>query len=215
MIPARFVWTRFGAESGEVPDAILRRKERERLLGHGVFLWGIGNSVGSAVRRLLADGRGTPQVIFSPMLGPARRSDHSPSRVVVWRRGLGLDGREWIFPLGAMVTSRLDTKMGTKRRHFALVCCRAEPIASDPNGDRFALSDLANLGSRRPVGSSQVTAVVTRVGCGREGAYVASMHAELRFPYVLELFEPVEAASSQESVAVGDSGRAVQFRIGV
>ena len=45
-----FVWTKMGVESGEDLAKIIRRKESERIAGRGIFWWGIGNSLGAAVR---------------------------------------------------------------------------------------------------------------------------------------------------------------------
>lgn len=57
-----FVWTKMGAESGEGLEQIVRRKEAERLQGSGQFWWGIGNSLGPAVRgaRSLSQGGREP-----------------------------------------------------------------------------------------------------------------------------------------------------------
>jgi hypothetical protein len=45
-----FVWTKMGVESGETLPQIIQRKEAERIAGDGNFWWGIGTSLGAAVR---------------------------------------------------------------------------------------------------------------------------------------------------------------------
>lgn len=74
--PESFVWSKMGAEAGQVLAAIIRRKEYERQLGNGVFAWGIGNALGTAVAELANTlGGRDPVVIFSPMLSKAKADD--------------------------------------------------------------------------------------------------------------------------------------------
>src|ERR1043166_3534455 len=126
-IPRAFVWSKFGVEAGEPVSGILKRKERERRLNAGIFLWGIGNNVASAIRLLAKDD--FPEVLFSPIISAPRVCDISPSEVVVWTKAEGLDGSPFEIPHGSVVTSRMGAR---KRCHFALVCySEAELKASD------------------------------------------------------------------------------------
>ena len=191
-LPDHFVWTRYGTESGEAAESILARKEQERLAAGGMFLWGIGNSVGPSVRKLLASLKGRdPSVVFSPMLAAPRAVDASPAQVVAWQSARGLDEQEWEMPVGTLVTSRGGPTVVGKSRHYALVCKRNEALRANDSGDRFAIADLANFATGNPVGHSQVTAVVHRTGRSTDGPYVAAVIATLAFPYVVELSDPV------------------------
>lgn len=38
-------WSKVQAESGQTLNAIVARKEKERLAGAGVFFWGVGNAL--------------------------------------------------------------------------------------------------------------------------------------------------------------------------
>jgi hypothetical protein len=191
-LPDYFVWTRYGTESGEAAESILARKEQERQMAGGLFLWGIGNSVAPSVRKLLHHLKGRdPAVLFSPMLAAPREADVSPAGVVAWSCARGIDEREWEMPSGTIVTSRAGAGAARKSRHYALVCLRAEPLREDVAGERFAIDDLTNFASGNRVGHSQVTSVVHRVGRSSDGPYVAAVLATLVYPYVVELTEPV------------------------
>lgn len=209
-LPDYFVWTRYGTESGEAAESILARKERERQMAGGLFLWGIGNSVAPSVRKLLLHLKGRdPAVLFSPMLAAPREVDVSPSEVVAWSCARGIDERDWEMPAGTMVTSRAGTG---KSRHYALVCRRTDPLREDAAGDRFAIDDLTNFASGNRVGHSQVTSVVHRVGRSFEGPYVAAVQATLVYPYVVELTEPVALGiAARNGERPGSKSRAKQL----
>jgi hypothetical protein len=207
-LPDYFVWTRYGTESGEAVESILARKERERQLADGLFLWGIGNSVAPSVRKLLGHLKGRdPAVLFSPMLAAPRPVDVTPAEVVVWSCARGIDEREWEMPPGTMVTSRTGVGGTRKLRHYALVCRRDVPLRADATGDRFAIDDLTNFASGNRVGHSQVTSVVHRVSRSSDGPYVAAVLATLVYPYVVELTEPVALRDAGESRSWQRSGK--------
>ena len=201
-LPDYFVWTRYGTESGEAAESILARKERERQLADGLFLWGIGNSVAPSVRKLLAHLKGRdPSVLFSPMLAAPREVDVAPAEVIAWGCARGIDEREWDMPAGTLVTSRAGAGAAKKSRHYALVCRRDEPLRVDTEGARFAIDDLTNFASGNRVGHSQVTSVVHRVGRSSGGPYMAAVLATLVYPYVVELTEPVSLKGATENPA--------------
>jgi hypothetical protein len=213
-LPEFFVWTRYGTESGELANSILFRKEQERIRGKGIFLWGIGNSVGPSVRKLLdhLDGE-DPAMVFSPMLAAPREVDVSPAEVLVWRRAHGLDGREWSMPVGSLVTSRAGGGASRKARHYALACYRDDPLQEDENAVGFAIKDLVNFASGNRVGHSQVTSVVKRVGRSAGGPYVAAIRAKLVYPYVVELTDPGDqgiVVRSESSHSVQSQGTAIE-----
>ena len=47
-LPPTFCWSRIGSETGEDLATLVLRKEWERRLGGGRFLWGINQSLGSS-----------------------------------------------------------------------------------------------------------------------------------------------------------------------
>jgi hypothetical protein len=190
-LPRSFCWTRFGAEAGEGAAQIWERKERERSNNGGVFLWGIGNAVGASLQRLLSL-EASPQVIFSPIRSPPREVDISPGSVVRWTAGRTIDGARYEVPVASLVTSRFE---GSRRHatHYALVCSSVTPLQTDANGEMLAFKRLKNLMSGRPVGASQVTAVVQQSDDSDFGAleryYRIVFRARLVFPYFVELTE--------------------------
>ncbi len=147
MLPKHFCWTRFGTEAGEKIDSILARKEQERLATGGMFLWGIGNSVGPAIRDLIRLEE-RPIVLFSPMRSKPKAIDVTPSGLTVWSEAIDLDGRDWPIPEGVKVTSRQGSETGRiKRSHYALVCRTSSPLRTlDFANLRY--EELVNLQSK-------------------------------------------------------------------
>jgi hypothetical protein len=188
-IPALFCWTRFGSEAGQSPARILQRKEAERRANGGLFLWGIGNSLAGAIEALV-ERCSTPEVLFSPIAGPPRVEDVLPAAVVEWTEAVTLWGEPFSLPTHSVVTSRLG--LPPKTSHYALVCFSPTPIALY-QGVPLARSSLLNLRSGRPVGASQVSAVVRHDEhapvLGRR--YAVAFRARLAFPYFLRLKVPV------------------------
>lgn len=208
-LPRRFCWTKYGSEAGESVDSILRRKEEERLANGGVFLWGIGNSVGPGVRRLV-ELEEAPMVVFSPMKAAAKQADVRPPSVVTWSRAFDLNGDQWEIPRGSTVTSRGSSSKQQKRVHYALVCHSDRPLQLIECDASVQFDALRNLESGNPLGFSQVTAVVERVACGDEGdlSYSVGFAATLVFPYFVCLSEPMEVggrpASARQHVVQTD-----------
>jgi len=188
--PTTFVWTKIQADAGETIERILYRKELERQAGGGTFWWGIGESKAAAIR-LLAKERPTPEVLFSLMLNPPHARDSSPSGVLVWQAYQGSQGIRPLPPHVIVTSRELASNGRPKQRHYALVC--ASPTSFLCN-DRTMLNAamLRNIGERgKPVGSSQVTAVVG-VGSpnGRSACYEVTARAALVSPYGVILTSP-------------------------
>jgi hypothetical protein len=186
--PRSFCWTRFGTEAGEEIGPILARKERERRDNQGHFFWGIGNPIGPSLRELVRREQ-APQVIFSPIRSAPRREDVSPTTVVRWLAGQGLDGQIYRLPPSAIVTSRFDIA-ARRRIHYALACLSESPLQMEPAGDTLIFECLKNLLTGRQIGASQVTAIVTRSGDTIETPkvhYRAVLRAHLVFPYLITL----------------------------
>ena len=195
-LPTMFCWTKYGTEAGETVESILQRKEEERQLNGGVFLWGIGNAIGPSIEQLLQATR-EPQVVFTPMLSRPAIKDVAPSSVGVWHRGVGIDGEEVDLPMHSRVTSRI-TDSG--RPHYALVCRRVSPlkvaVLRESARPGFEASHVVNLRSGSRVGSSQVTSVVRRIAfaSGQDRpSYKVAFTADLVAPYFIRLTERVIA----------------------
>lgn len=190
-LPEHFCWTRFGTEAGQLVAEILDRKERERLANQGVFLWGIGNAVGSGITELVRC-CSEPEVLFSPIKSPPRAFDVAPESVVAWTIGETLDGDVYPLPDSSLVTSRLP--IGSARAsHYALVCFSVDPIELSVDGPMLAFDGLRNLLSGRRLGASQVTAVVTRETASpqTDAKYEVAFRAHLVYPYFIRLRGPV------------------------
>src|SRR5437867_7353861 len=119
-IPEVFCWTRFGTEAGQTIDAILTRKEKERLANGGMFLWGIGNAIGPSLIELLRR-EPTPEALFSPIKSQPKPEDVTPPGVAAWTKAETLNGDTFPIPRPSLVLSRYDPA-GGKRAHYALVC---------------------------------------------------------------------------------------------
>jgi hypothetical protein len=198
-LPALFCWTRFGAEAGQLTDQILRRKEQERIANSGIFLWGIGNAVGPGIRELVRR-CDRPEVLFSPIIGAARKEDVTPESVVAWTLGETHDGREYPLPSRSLVTSRQSVS-SPKAAHYALVCFSGETLVPCSPGLTLAFGTLRNLLSGRPVGASQVTAVVAgdSEALVKGRTYEVAFRAHLVYPYFIRLRQPVALLPLGES----------------
>ena len=193
-LPTAFCWSKFGVESGESSESIIARKDTERRMNGGTFLWGIGNSIGPSLS-VLVERTSDPVVAFTPMQSRAAPQDERPQRVVRWTSATGLDGLPFELPEHSTVISRAaDGARG--RRHYALVCHADADIRSMQAGAVFDSGPLRNLISGSRVGSSQVTSVVQSVGIGTGRSYSVRILARLVYPYMLELHEPELVRSS-------------------
>jgi hypothetical protein len=174
-----FVWTKMGVESGEELAEIVRRKEEERQAGQGIFWWGIGNSLGSAVREHARAQGGSLPVLFSKMLGRAKSADVSPDLVWMWSN----------VPAYAKVISR---GAASKAKHYALVCHSAVPLKLEKGGERFDPTQCRTPLGKAP-GASQVTALLIGSPSGHtRGAYEVSFRATLVTPWAVKLLRLIQ-----------------------
>jgi hypothetical protein len=192
-VPQCFVWTRFGTEAGQSISDILRRKEQERSANGGVFYWGIGNAVGPSILELLRKSS-EPEVLFSPIKSAPRRGDVAPESVVAWTAAAGLNGEPYRLPIWSLITSRFNIG---RPRHYALVCRSDSSLLDEfdtvaPNIEKIAIGQLTNIVTGRPLGSSQVTAVVMRhvQPVSSSAEYSVKFRAKLIPPYFIQLSAP-------------------------
>lgn len=198
-LPEYFCWTRFGTEAGQSVEQILARKEQERSANGGVFFWGIGNALGPSMIELLRR-TDTPEAVFSPIRSAPRREDAMPSSVVAWTKAQTLSGEEYRLPAHSLITSRLDP-LKPRTRHYALVCHSGSPIGIEVPSEQIQFSNLRNLLTSRPVGASQVTAVVElnpRRSCEKAATYEVAFRVQLTPPYFVLLREPVSVGHVDE-----------------
>ncbi len=190
-LPKYFCWTRFGTEAGQLIAHIFVRKEEERQVNEGVFFWGIGNAIGPSIRELLRI-TPNPEVLFSPVKCSPREVDLSPEAVATWTSAETLEGDLFALPQCSMVTSRYNPAF-PRGSHYALVCFSQRPLNVAPPRDRIAFSGLRNLKTGRPVGASQVTAVVEHNAARllTTPTYEVAIRAKLVYPYFLRLREPL------------------------
>jgi hypothetical protein len=190
VLPEVFCWTRFGPEAGEGIGGIMARKERERRANGGLFTWGVGNSVAPGITELLRH-PGIPEVLFSPIRARPRRIDLAPNLVVRWRAATTLAGRRITLQDTFTVTSGVHS-LESAGAHYALVCSTEAPLTHS-DGGQLRFSELRNLQSGKPLGPSQVTAVVRRLSdqaAPSGSVYVVALRARLTDPYFLRLEEP-------------------------
>jgi hypothetical protein len=182
-----FVWTKMGVESGEGLAQIVQRKEAERKAGAGAFWWGIGNSLGPAVRNEALTHGGTLPVLFSTMLGRAKPVDVSPDQVWRWTKWEDENGRLQDIPAHVKVISRGRI---SKEKHYALVCHSDVPLGLRSGSGRFDPNLCRTLAGKVP-GSSQVTALLRGSPIGHpKGAYEICFQATLVAPWAVKLVQP-------------------------
>jgi hypothetical protein len=210
VLPEAFCWTKFGHEAGESSLSIFCRKERERQLNGGVFLWGIGQSVMPSLLELLSVTR-VPEVLFSPIRTPGASRDVSPEVTFLWTQAFAYDGSAYALPRYSIVTSRASSR----NSHYALVCESASPIDVQLIGQpAIEVRRLRNLLSGSSVGSSQVTSVVrSDLQDGSSSpSYAVAARARLVYPYMVYLVDRVRIPSGLMlgDAAGSDAGRVVE-----
>jgi hypothetical protein len=193
-------WSRMQTEAGQSLEAIIARKELERLTGGGVFVWGVGNAP-TAMTNFLARAKIPVKAIFSIMKSRPRLVDCAPTRTVVWRRYIDLQGVRRELPHHVLVTGRGDTPNGIKRSHYALMC-RSDTPLTIRRGEPFDPSAFRNVGGKgAPVGASQVTALLRRVRQSASSTdYEANMVADLTASYWVRLVDPVVVDTGKQSL---------------
>ena len=184
-----------GNEAGQLLENIMVRKELERELGNGLFIWGIGNSLGDTIWRYVAETK-LPRVFFSKIKSKPKKMDSKPKKVYYWTHYLDRLGKHQKLPEHALVLSRGNTNKSLKKKHFALICHRKETIQNEnENWEKINFYSLKNIYSKKhKLGYSQVTAIVERNNnsCQKTNYYEMTFSADLVEPYFVTLINPVE-----------------------
>ena len=217
-LPPTFCWTKMGTESSEELTAIIRRKEWERQLCNGFFLWGIGQSLGENAKFAARD-IPSLRAIFSPMPSKPKVIDAAPTGVVLWNAWVDAQGQTRQLPMNYFVTSRASLPSGRKKEnHYALVCFSDRALDAQQEDTCIFPSCLRNIITNKPLGPSQVTAVVRVLSQKDEicdtKSYAVSFTTELRPPYCVQLAQPVllEAKEVIEIKAISGSGDIESWR---
>lgn len=188
-LPPTFCWTKMGTESGEDLSHIILRKEWERRLGGGRFLWGIGQSLGTNADMAAAGGNPLAAV-FSPMLSKPKDIDAAPVNVVLWNSWVDAGGQVHPLPPHSFVTSRATLPSGRRKEtHYALVCTSSAKLGT-ASSLRVSPLALRNLSTGKALGASQVTAVVAHSAqeCAPSGrSYPVSFVVQLESPFFVRL----------------------------
>jgi hypothetical protein len=185
-IQSAFIWTKIQADAGQSVDRILNRKELERQSGN-TFWWGIGESKADQIRLLLTRDP-CPLVLFSLMLSRPQRRDSHPDGVLLWEAYKTTEGEIPLPPHAIVISRAHDSKGRLKQRYYALVCENPMGILHSGHGmlDTRTLRNFGDGG--KPVGSSQVTAVVEpTIPHDRGLSYGITARATLTAPYAVQL----------------------------
>ena len=197
-LPESFCWTRFGTEAGQSADQIFARKEQERVANGGLFFWGIGNAVGPSIAQLVR-ALGNPEVLFSPIRSAPRRDDVAPAIVAAWSEATTMAGEPYSLSAQSLITSRLDP-ISPRDVHYALICYSDRSLFGNVSEEKLVFGRLRNLLTKRPVGASQVTAVVQydRTATQTGAVYDVNFRAVLVPPYFIRLRKPMPLPPSAE-----------------
>lgn len=193
-------WSRMQTEAGQGLEAIIQRKEAERLANGGVFCWGVGNPPAKSVARVRAAGQPV-DAIFSVMKSRPKPMDVAPQRLLLWTRYFDENGIERPLPEGSIVTSRADSLKRTKIAHYALICFSDQPLVLGDYGpfDPHAYRNMSAEGGA--IGASQVTALVQRHRPEDMATdYRINLRAQLTDAYWARLSGPVVLSASAKNM---------------
>lgn len=182
-----------GAEAGQALEAILWRKELERLSNNGLFAWGVGNSIAPAMRHARELGFESLDVLFTRMKSAPKRVDAAPSELVLWTAYEGERGAVVPLPLHLVVTSRGRTPGRSVRKsaHYALLCRSELSLLAHSDEQAVDSSGVCNLVSQKRPGASQVTAIVRTCASHESGRrYDVQFRAKLASPGFVRLLQP-------------------------
>lgn len=193
-LPPTFCWSRIATESGEDLATIVLRKEWERRMGGGRFLWGISQPLGSSAQ-VAALRTGSLLALFSPMSGKPRAASKRCEDALLWNAWIDAAGQVRQLPPHAFVTSSAVMPSGeTRERYYALVCSSPAEL-SIGCALRVHPERLRSVSTGKTLGAAQGTAVVDCTGRSEERdahgkSYPVALAVELEAPYVVRLTQP-------------------------
>jgi hypothetical protein len=213
-LPPTFCWSRSGSETGEDLATLILRKEWERRLGGGRFLWGISQSLGSSAQ-VAALRTGSLLALFSPAAGRPRAAQRKREDALVWNAWVDASGQVRQLPPHAFVASRTTWPSGRERdHHYALVC--ASPTELSIGSSLGVCPErLRSVSTGRAPCASQATVVVDRADRTGEAAaagkrYPIALAVELEAPYFVRLTQPT-LVKARDLAAIHESARNGDF----
>ncbi|AOK32150.1 hypothetical protein WS67_21505 [Burkholderia singularis] len=194
-LPPTFCWTKIGHESGEELPTIVLRKEWERRLGGGRFLWGIGQPLGNSAQ-IAAHRTGSLIALFSPASSKPRPcpagKNHEGS--LLWNAWIDTNGQVRELPRHAFITSSATLPSGQRRTHYYALVCSSPTELSVGTRLRIHPDRLRHVGTGKTLGAAQSTAVVDCVERAFAEAlgksYPLALSVELEAPYFVRLAQP-------------------------
>ncbi len=117
----------------------------------------------------------------------------NPWGITAW---IDTQGQVRELPVHCFITSRAFLPSNRKKEnHYALVCFSDQALNAQCNNTRIFPNQLRNITTKKPLGASQVTAIVNITShadnvCNAK-SYSISFTAELRSPYYIQLAQPV------------------------
>lgn len=208
-----------GSEAGQGLHDIIKRKELERQAGGGLFAWGIGNSVGPAIKYAKTSRPSAElEALFTPMKSAAKAIDVNPSSIVLWR-GYEDENGCYELPPHVLVTSRGRSTSGEdKRSHYALICHSRRSLLEQEGEVAIDHHAVRNLVSSNPVGASQVTSIVSYIKAqSRAPSYPVLFRARLVESAFVRLVCPIALSGRlyQRYLEVCSSRDAEEWRSGL
>lgn len=191
-LPTRFCWTKMGDEAGQGLNGIIARKDTERVLGNGVFFWGIGTALGQRIWKFIKS-IDDPLVLFSPMKTRAKMIDAKPDKIFAWTAYVDCQGTKHSMPDHALVTSRGTVGEKIKSSHYALVCKKNTSLSNE-SWPLLNSANLRNYDTGSMIGFSQVTSVVEsrKTVEHKMSPYQILFAADMVDPFYVTLVDPVE-----------------------
>lgn len=191
-LPPTFCWTKIGHESGEELPTVVLRKEWERRLGGGRFLWGIGQPLGNSAQ-IAAHRTGSLIALFSPASSRARQPERKTEDVLLWNAWIDASGQVRQLPLHTFITSRATLPSGRRREHYYALVCASPMELSIGTRLRVYPDHLRSVSTGKVLGAAPSAAVVDCVGRDAEQSgrsYPLALSVELEAPYFVRLTQP-------------------------
>ena len=135
---------------------------------------------------------GGAEVLFSPIKSGPRPIDVAPDRYMAWTKGEAADGSTYPLPANSIVLSGHAEAASRHSRSPSSAMAESQLVFEDV-GHEVEFAGLRNLMSGKPVGASQVTAMVVRDPTAKAGGteYPVAFRAALEYPYFIRLRDPV------------------------
>ncbi|MCA3859854.1 MAG: hypothetical protein IOB81_14590, partial [Burkholderia sp.] len=151
-LPPTFCWTKIGTESGEELPTVVLRKEWERRLGGGRFLWGINQPLGSSAQ-VAAHRTGSLLALFSPVASRPRAGERKDA--LLWNAWVDASGQVRPLPPHTFIASRSTLPSGRRReQHYALVCASSTALTVGTQL-RVYPDQLRSVSTGQPLGAAQ------------------------------------------------------------